>query len=465
MKLKSAIFFVSFLFSLTFFAGQAKANLPQQDNNKKYGADSVTCVMNLSLYREFYKQWKSSGYKNSAVNDARKPWRWVFENCPRASENIYIDGSNMLEYRIKKESDEKVKNDLIDSLMLIYDRRLEHFPYDWQTGEPQRGKVLGYKGTDLYKVKPSAIEEVYRILKESVELEKEKTKSAVFVYYFRATTQMAQKGKIDTAVIVDTYDQISEYIDKNISYYEGKPGKDKYLQKWLNVKGNIDITFEPFANCEDLVRVYQRKFDETPNDVELLKKITDILDKKSCEKDPLFFKATLSLYKLQPSPKSAYMIGKMLMIQQKFKEAIPYMEEAVTMEDVDKSESAYIYLAEIQSSIGNYSVARSMAYKATKLKPEDGKPYVLIGDMYAASAKDCGTDDLTKKVAYWAAVDKYVKAKQVDPALTESMDKRISSYQKHFPANEVLFFHALKEGDTYTVGCWINEVTKIRAAK
>ncbi|PLX11970.1 MAG: hypothetical protein C0598_07010 [Marinilabiliales bacterium] len=464
MKLKSAIFFVSFLLSITIFAGETKMNLPQQDNGKKYGSDSVTCVMNLSLYREFYKQWKGSGYKNSAINDAQKPWRWVFENCPRASQNIYLDGANMVEFRIKKESNKDVKNALIDTLMLVYDRRLEYFPNDYKTGLSQRGKVLGYKGTDLYKVKPEAIEEVYSILKESVGLTKHKTKSAVFVYYFRATTQMAQKGKIDSAVIVDTYDEVSQYIDKNIDYYKNK-GNEKYENIWLNVKGNIDITFEPFANCEDLVRVYKKKFDETPNDVELLTKITDILDKKKCTDDPLFFEATVNLYKAQPSPESAYMIGKMLMIQQKFKDAIPYMEEAQNMEDVDKKQSAYIYLAEIYSSLGSYSKARSLAYEAAKIKPEDGKPYVLIGDMYAASAKDCGNDDLTKKVAYWAAVDKYAKAKQVDPELTEAMNKRISSYKKYFPATELLFFHALKEGDSYTVGCWINEVTKVRASQ
>lgn len=464
MKFKSAIYFVSFLLSLTFFAGETKANLPQQDNGKKYGSDSVTCVINLSLYREFYKQWKGSGYKNSAVNDAQKPWRWVFENCPRASENIYLDGANMTEYRIKKAKNAEVKNALIDSLMLIYDRRLEYFPYKHGTTTPQKGKVYGYKGTDLYKVKPEAIDEVYKILKESVDLEGQKTKSAVFVYYFRATTQMAQKGEIDSAVIVDTYDEISNYIDKNIDYFTSK-GNDKQVEKWLNVKGNIDITFEPFANCEDLVRVYRKKFDATPNDVDLLTKITNILDKKKCTSDPLFFEATVNLYEAQPSPESAYMIGKMLMIQQKYKDAVPYMEEALNMEDADKKQSAYIYLAEINSFLKNYSKARSLAYEAAKLNPEDGKPYVLIGDMYAASAKDCGNDDLTTKVAYWAAVDKYYKAKQIDPELAESMNKRISSYEKHFPATELLFFHNLKEGESYTVGCWINEVTKVRAAK
>ena len=155
----------------------------------------------------------------------------------------------------------------------------------------------------------------------------------------------------------------------------------------------------------------------------------------------------------------------MLLIQKRFMAAVPYMEEALNMENQEKVDDAYLVLADIFRATGNYSRARKMALGAAKINTEDGTPYVIIGDMYAASAKDCGTDDLTKKVAYWAAVDKYKKAKSVDPSLTDVMNKRIRSYQAHFPPTEVLFFHALKEGDSYTVGCWINEVTKIRPAK
>jgi tetratricopeptide (TPR) repeat protein len=465
MKLKPAIFFLSFLFSMTLFAGEFETTLPQEDNGKKYGADSVTCVMNLSLYHEFYKQWKNSKYKNNGVIDAQTPWRWVFENCPRASENIYLEGATMVKYRIKKAT-EDTKQGLIDTLIMVYDRRLEFFPYKHGTipPKPQKGKVLGRKGTDIYKVDPSAYAMVYETLKESVSIEKEKSKSAVFVYYFRATTKMAQKGKIDTAIIVDVYDELSGYIEHNIKHYHEKANTKKE-EEWINIKGNIDNTFEPFAQCNDLVRVYQQKFDLDPNNVELLKKITSILDKKKCVEDPLYFETCVNLHKLEPSPESAYLIGKMLLIQKRYKEAIPYMEEAITMENQDKVDDAYLFLAEIFRSTGNYSRARSMALEAAKINTEDGSPYVIIGDMYAASAKDCGTDDLTKKVAYWAAVDKFNKAKKVDSSLTELMNKRIKSYQAHFPPTEVLFFHALKEGESYTVGCWINEVTKIRAAK
>ncbi len=465
MSLKPAILIISILFSLTLFAGQPEINIPQQDGEKKYGEDSITCIMNLSLYREFYKQWKQSGYKSETINDAQKPWRWVYENCPRASENIYLDGAKMIKYKIKKSTVSEEKDNFIDSLMLTYDRRITYFPNSHGKPHiPQKGKILGYKGVDLYQLKPTDYEKVYEILEESVALNKAKSKSAVFVYYFRVTTKMAQKSKIDTAVIVDVYDELMGYIEQNLEYYHSKVNTKK-VEEWLNVKGNIDNTFEPFAQCDDLVRVYQQKFDKTPNNIDLLKKITAILDKKKCHDGPLFFEASVSLHKLDPTPESAYLIGKMLMIQERYKEAVPYMLEATKMENIDKRDDVYLFLARIFRATGNYSKARKMALEAAKINTSDGTPYVIIGDMYAATAKDCGTDDLTKKVAYWAAVDKYIKAKKVDSSLTTSMNKLINTYQAYFPATELLFFHALNEGDTYTVECWINEVTKIRAAK
>ena len=99
------------------------------------------------------------------------------------------------------------------------------------------------------------------------------------------------------------------------------------------------------------------------------------------------------------------------------------------------------------------------------LRPDEGNAYLIIGDMYAASASDCGNNDLTKKVAYWAAVDKYYKAKSVDPDMIDIAKKRIETYSKHFPGSETIFFYDLTEGDSYTVECWINEKTTVRAVK
>ncbi|MBC8321674.1 MAG: hypothetical protein H8E34_13225 [Bacteroidetes bacterium] len=462
---KALIMALSIVIGLMSFASLPDEVIKPQDNGSKYGKDSATCVMNISLYREFYKQWKQSGYKNSSLNDALKSWRWVFNNCPRSTENIYVDGVKMIDYKIKKAKNPSVKEKLIDSLMLVYDQRIQYFPLHYITKKPQEGTILGRKGVDYYLFDPAKnYLEAYNILGRSIELDKEDASGPVYIYYFRSITKMAQKGDIDTAAVVDAYDMISDYVDANIFKYE-KAGKAKDAEEYNNIKGNIENTFEPFANCNDLVRIYQIKYNSNSENIELLKKITKLLDKKNCIDSPLYFKATVSLYKLDPSPESAYLIGKMMLKDQKYNEAVAYLEQACKMENEEWAYKALIFLAEDYQSLNKFEKARATALKAAKMNPLAGKPYIIIGDMYAASAKDCGNDELTEKVAYWAAVDKYKKASSVEPDLAESMANRISSYQKYFPSTELLFFHNINDGDKYEVGCWINESTTVRPAK
>ena len=465
MKIKSFVISLSLLISFAVFADTPGTIKVLQDDLPKYGMDSANCVQNLSLYRESYKQWKQSKYKSPAINHAYKFWRKTFQDCPKASENIYVDGAKMIEFFIKNAKDDKKKESLIDSLMMIYDTRIQYFPNYYKPPYPQQvGKILGYKGVDLYQNRPSAYKEVYEILGKAIELDGAKAKGPVYVYYFRAITRMAMKGETDTAAIVDAYDMISDYIETNIKYYKEKKN-DKKVQEYENIQGNIENTFEPFANCIDLVRIYQQKFDLDPENVELIRKIVKLLDKKKCIDQPLYFEATVKLYDLDPTPESAYLIGKMLLKEQRYGEAIKYMEDATNMEDQEYVDDAYIFLAEAYKAQTNYPRARQMALKAAELNPGWGMPYLFIGDLYAISAKDCGDNDLTKKVAYWAAVDKYYKAKNVDSELTEIADKKINTFKIYFPQTEVLFFYNLSEGESYTVGCWINEVTTIRAAK
>lgn len=464
MKFKSLIVLLSMGLGLSIAVVSPVKKLNAQADIPKYGNDSVTCVENLSLYRESYKQWKQSKYKSPTVDHAVKYWRYVFENCPRSTENIYVDGAKMAKYYIKKASSDAERERLIDTLMLIYDTRIQYFPVRRKTGKSQVGKILGRKGVDLYQLRPSAYIQAYDILKESLEMEGQNSSGPVYVYYFRCVTKMAMKGDTDTAAVVDAYDLVGSYVEANIKKYRAE-GNEKKENEYINIMGNIENTFEPFAQCPDLVRIYQQKYDARPDDVQLLKKIVDILDKKKCVEDPLYFDATVSLYELEPTPESAYLIGKMYLMQERSKEAIPYMEAATEMEDTDKVDDAYIFLAQAYRALDNFPKARQMALKAADTNPAWGEPYMFIGDLYALSAKSCGNDDLTSKVAYWAAVDQYQKAKRIAPELTDAANKRIKIYSAYFPPTEMLFFYNLIEGEKYTVECWINEVTTIRAAK
>lgn len=464
MKLKSAILTLALLTGLTTLVF-SQSTFEAKDDLPKYGNDSVECVKNLSLYIGDYRQWKSNGYKGDIINSATKYWTYVLHNCPKASENIYVNGVKMINFRIKKEKDITKKLSLVDTLMMLYDQRAHYFPKHYKSKKPQVGTILGRKGVDYYKLDPAKnYIATYEILGKSIELDKNRAKGPVYIYYFRSVTKMAQKGDTDTATVVDAYDMISDYVDSNIEYYT-KNDKPKKIEEYQNIKGNIENTFEPFANCVDLVRIYQKKYNANPEDVALLKKITKLLDKKECIDSQLYFDATVGLYKLEPSPESAYLIGKMLLKEGKYSEAVPYLEEAANMDSETRAYKALIFLAEDFMSLNKFEKSRGAALKAAKLNPKAGKPYIIIGDLYAASAKDCGNDELTNKVSYWAAVDQYKRAKAVESDLAESMNKRIRSYEQHFPTTELLFFHNLNPGDKYKVDCWINVETTVRAAK
>jgi len=248
-------------------------DIQAQTTQSRYGEDSATCVQKISLYREFYKQWKGSGYKSSSVEDAMKSWRWVFNNCPRGTENTYLDGVKMYTFRIKNAQDEDTKQKYVDTLMMVYDQRIEYFPLHYKTKKQQEGKILGRKGVDYYQYRPGNFDEVYDILKRSVELEGNKSQSAVLVYYFRVTSKMVNNEKVPKEVIVDTYDNVITIIDYNIK------NNVKKKSDYENAKGNIELTFEPYATCEDLIKIYSKKFESEGDDPEVLTKIISMLDK------------------------------------------------------------------------------------------------------------------------------------------------------------------------------------------
>lgn len=461
-KLSAIIFLYLLVFSNSSFAANGLNSKTEPLDSKfllqqepgKYGEDSTTCIINLSLYREFYKQWRASNFTSKAVYDAIAPWRWVFFNCPMASQNTYIDGSNMIEYFMKKEKSEEIKDKYVDTLLLIHDQRIISFG--------REGYVLGRKGSDLIKYRPDDYEEAYTIFKKSVEIQGNESESFVLAYYFRSATQMVDNEKIDKGTIVEIYDQVTQIVDFNLAATKNDPDASA---SWENVKGNIEVSFEPYATCEDLIGIYSVKFNQNPNDAELLKKITLMLDSKNCTDSQLFFDASVKLNEVEPSPNSSLMIAKMLIRKEQFTESLPYLENSLGIENDNTKADIFLLMSNVYRQLKNFSMARKYALQVLDLNPNSGAAYLTIGDMYASSASDCGDNDLTKKAVYWAAVDKYMRARQVDPEIAEVAQSRISTYSQQFPSAETIFFYNFAEGDDYTVECWINEKTKIRALK
>ncbi len=410
----------------------------------KYGADSVTCVQNLSLYRDYLKQ--------KVYDDAYNYWKIAFTICPASSERMYVDGVSLVGKKIRKAASKEEKDAYIDTLMMVYDQRIENFG--------KKGKVLGRKGTDLLRYKSKQPELAYNTLSMSMELSGDKAEAGALASFMNATVLMEKAGQKTAADVVDVFGKVSDISAHNISKYKGQKAEGYYTK----AQENIYALASPYLSCEILIEMANKNYEKNKADSEWLEKTANILDKKGCTDAPIFFTIAKEMHTNNPSAVSAEKMGIMSLKTKEYKAAEGYFTQALEMaQDETKKADYYIELAQAQSSMGSYSAARSNARKAAKLKANYGLPYIMIGDMIAGSASKCPNDDVCKqKAIYWLAVDYYNKAKAVDPSVAAKVNGKIANYKKYFPSKEDCFFGGTKEGDTVEIGCWIGESTKAR---
>lgn len=423
-----------------------------QKTMKKYGEDSISCITHTSLYREFYKQ------KN--YEDALPHWRWVFNNCPLVSQNVYIDGVKIMSAKISDAKNVKARNAYIDTLMMVYDKRIKYFG---DSPTSRTGMVLGRQAVELEYYRPTDTVKIYQYLRKSIESEGLDSDPIIVSRYFISVSNQVVNKRFPSDSIAEVYDRLSDLVDQKMDLIKGETEQEN---KWSEVRILLESLFEPYATCDEIEKIYTRKFNQSPDDTILLKKITRLLDRKDCTDRDLFFKATENLHKAKPTGQSAYLMGKLSLIKGDIGKAESYFIEAVpNLDDALKAKTCY-YLATINYDKKSYSEARSYALKSLAINPNDGKCYLLIGNMYAASAASCGgSDEIAQRAGYWAAVDKFIKARNVDPSVAEEANKGIETYTAYFPTRERLFFNEIKEGSSYNVGCWIGETTTVRASR
>ncbi len=137
-------------------------------------------------------------------------------------------------------------------------------------------------------------------------------------------------------------------------------------------------------------------------------------------------------------------------------DAIGIEENTMIKDSVQLSKLQYEKAYELYKNKA-YVEARSVAREAIALNSSNGKAYALIGTMYQKSANDCGTDALSKRMVYVAAVDKLEQAIKVDSSLNDRLSKLITSYKSQYPSKALFFTNGKKSGDSIQIGCWIGE--------
>ena len=413
----------------------------------------------VSVYQssmKYYKESKDARY----LEEAYPHWKVVVEKCPKQSKNLYINGDKIIKGLLAQTTDAGKQEELINALMNMHDKRIEAYPNE-------KADILAKKAKDIDVLKKEAgLQESYETYSEAVRLGGEGLDAFHIYQYFLVTVKYVRAGYAEPTLVVDNYDIASDLLEKEVQEcYKDTVNPDTTRARQIRESiGNVEAIFSPYATCEQLVSIYKQKFEATPDNVDLLKKITNIMMKKGCTEDPLFFDATEKLYSIEPSPVTAMRMGSMSISKKKYSDAVKYLNDAVKgLNEKKDIYRAYILLGHANSGMGSMGAARTAFYDAARTDPSKGEPYLCIAQLYMKFHNVASGDGINGRSAYWAAADKAAKAKSVDgsPETVEAANRIINQCVSGFPKKADAFMVDLIDGNSFTVP-GIGETTQIR---
>ncbi len=425
-------------------------------------AQNPECMTNLSIYAEHAK------VKN--YDAAYTPWKMVYENCPSINKANFTLGERILNDKIKKSSGAE-KDGYIKDLLALYDASITTFPAQFNEASVAIDKALL-----LYDNKMASDAELYKMLDDAYKHDKEHFKNPKALYlYFSSLVDLYNDGSKDLQSVFDTYDDVTEKIAEEnekltdiISQLLPKEeagtltSKEKRKLKvattnsesYGKVAGSVDTKLGALADCENLIPLYQKNFDAKKNDVDWVKRAVGRMFSKECTDDPMFQKLFEAQLALDPSA-DAYVYGGTL--KKKAGDtagAIADFDKALQLETDGKKKSNIAYKIATSYRRTSKSTARKYAQKAIDANSANGKAYLLIANLYASSANECGETPFEKRAVYWKAADMARKAGRVDPSLRSRSNQAAASYSAKAPTKTDIFNSGMA-GKSVSFSCWV----------
>ena len=437
---------------------------------KALAQDNQECLQNLSIFAEFAK------VKNYKA--AYEPWMAVRNECPKLNRAIYSYGERLLKDRIKNGTPEEQRAAKQD-ILLFYDQWAENFPVYKKDSE--LGDIISKKAQAMLDYDLGDLKMVYGVFDEAFERDVESFSNPKHLYnYFKTFYDRYKQNDaaVTMELLFNKYEEISEKFEfesvalaKKLDLIlkkedagtplSSRESRNKRVYE-VNSKAigtflsNLDAIIAKEATCENLIPLYQENFDANKGDAIWLKRAASRMDSKECSDDPFFVTLVEALHTLEPSADSAYYLGILNDKSGNSEEALKYYEESIALQtDGYKKAKILFKIANKFKTAGRKSKARSYANKALSFQPSMGSAYLLIANMYASSANDCGDTQFNKRAVYWLAADMATKAGRVDPSLKSIANKTAASYKGRAPSKTDIFTEG-NQGQVIKFNCWIN---------
>jgi tetratricopeptide (TPR) repeat protein len=410
------------------------------------------CNINISLFNE--------SAKNKQFADALAPWNAAYKDCPGANKVIYSRGREIVQWELSQAKDDVTYKKVFDKLMGMYDNRIKYFGDDARYPTPW---ILGLKGLDYvqFAKNDETKKPAYEWLKKSVEGMGENSELDVIRIFLTVSNNIYKADATHAENYISDFTKASAVLDQIIAKPELKTNAGA-----IQLKPALEQLFAQSgaADCNTLDKLYKDQVAQNQTNQDVLTNIVGLYKRVRCIESEVFFSAAVALYKIQPTEESAAALATMSYKKEEFSKAVSFYDEATKLatKAEDKAEYQFTNAQIVYKELNNMSRAREYARNSLEFKSNNGKAYLLIGSMYAKS-RGIFDDPVLAKSVYWAAVDKFVKAKQVDPSVADDANDLIRTYSAYFPSKDDIFFQPqLKSGSSFFVGGWIGESTTCR---
>ncbi|MFK8006328.1 MAG: hypothetical protein AB8H03_08160 [Saprospiraceae bacterium] len=457
--------------------------------------EKETAESNYQIYKDHLKE---KNYEAAMV-----AWEKLMEVAPAADGkriSPFWDGIKLLKEANKNETDETKKAANNARIIALHKQCIECLETkkvvikSAKTDEALKAKIADQKARqaeDMFKTVKSPAADTYAVAKEAVEMGGKEITYKALQPYAASVVALYKAGTVPAEEARKVHDLLNEIADDNTIKQEelaeqfkteenAKKEKRARQVSKLYTKYKIRMNKEfkkvesEIFDCEYFKSIYMTDYEEGKDDVTIVKTVYSRLKKRKCTDEDPFIMELKEQYKVlaaaanEEAQDSFNKNNPAFVAKQRYDNgdytiAIEKWEEAIAAEADPNKQATYLFrIASTQGrKLKQYAKARATARKAAKTRQNWGRPFMLIGDLYASSARRCG-DDWNQRLAILAAIDKYSYAKSIDPDVAEEAGKRIGKYNQARPEKADGFSRGINAGASATVGCWIGESVKVR---
>lgn len=383
---------------------------------------------------------------NRNFNTAAKFLQQLLANCPAASENTYANGVKLYKQKINRAESVAEKNVYVDSLLLLYDLRLEHF-----ASHPKRGRVylLERKAREFLTYKADDREGVRSAFELAISAQTEANGGVadpeLVAIYFKNICDDYANGFTDAMDLVNVY-------DANAIHFENiTPEQADFKKQFEDL-----FAMSGAASCENIEAIFSKKMAAAPEDVKVVMQAYALLGRAKCDSE-FFFTVGEKLYSMQPSADVAMTLATKFQDKKRFDKANQYLREAFASETTPEGkEKLLVSIGMLEMATNNIPAAVESFRAAGELNPENAYVPFFLAQCYVSGSDKCG-EGLGRQAIYWVAYDLMQRAipllESSDPDRVDAARQLAAQYRSAFPTKEECFFNELSDGDNYTVNC------------